>query len=132
MTGRPITLHLHPVTDPEVHAAIEGDALAHPEWADLQNRYGLLLLAGGDLDRAEAAFGRALATNPRYAWALLNLASVHAVQERFEEARDLLDRATDPVPGARCVASGWLAVLEGRPDAGERAVARLPERLQEC
>ena len=125
------TVRLVPLLDPEAHAAIEGEALAHPRWADVQNRYGLLLLGDGRPEEAAACFRRSLEVNPRYAWAAVNLACAFAVMDRFSDARVLLADVPDPAPGAVALVEGWVAVLEGRPAVAEAALRRIPQRMQD-
>ena len=121
---------LHPADDPRVYDLIEGEARSHPDWADLQNRWGLQLLASGEVDAARDAFSRSLDLNPRYGWAGLNLAAAFAMAGDPAAARSVAQDAFEPAPPARAVTEGWIAVLEGRADVGEAALLRIPPRLQ--
>ena len=58
-----------------------------PNYADVRFHLGLLYLDRGDLDRAGDELTAALAANPRYTRAALNLARVRFEQQRWAEAR---------------------------------------------
>lgn len=58
----------------------------HPEFPDLLNQLGLARSLNGDREGAVAAFHRALAINPRYVEARLNLAIVLNDLGRYDEA----------------------------------------------
>src|SRR5436309_4962667 len=63
-----------------------------PSEADHLAREGESRAAKSDLDGAGAAFGEALAREPRHARALLGLARVHAARKNDTEALTLLER----------------------------------------
>ncbi|NNF07805.1 MAG: tetratricopeptide repeat protein, partial [Candidatus Eisenbacteria bacterium] len=119
------------VMDQEFTSQIEADAASHPEWADLQNRLGLLRWAEGDLEGAIVAFEACLNLNPRYSWASLNMAGCLATKGEFSKARAAIIDAADPVEGAKAVTEGWIALLDGRPDTAEAAIRRIPPRRLE-
>ncbi|MEP7028476.1 MAG: tetratricopeptide repeat protein, partial [Candidatus Eisenbacteria bacterium] len=58
-----------------------------PNYSDVRFHLGLLYLDRGDLDQAGDELTAALAANPRYTRAALNLARVRFEQHRWEEAR---------------------------------------------
>jgi len=58
-----------------------------PNYADVRFHLGLLYLDRGDLDQAGNELTAALAANPRYTRAALNLARVRFEQHRWAEAR---------------------------------------------
>ena len=72
--------------DADVLRLVEAESERHPRWADVQNRWGLVLLLRGRFTEAEQVFGRCLDLNPRYAWAALNLAQCLALAGKFERA----------------------------------------------
>lgn len=67
----------------------------HPGFADVHNELGLLYHHLGDFDRARDAFRRALALNPNYTEAALNLAITCNDLGRYEEAQAACERARD-------------------------------------
>jgi Tfp pilus assembly protein PilF len=69
---------------------IEKEIEIHPGYADLQNQFGLLLLAKGEWMRAEQRFLEALRLNPRYREAVLNLGHLYLETERRIEAEEIL------------------------------------------
>jgi predicted O-linked N-acetylglucosamine transferase (SPINDLY family) len=82
------------------------DALAcgleHPA---LRNNLALSLDAGGDLDAAEAEYRRAIASDPGFVHAFVNLADLLVRRKRYREACELYDRALAQKPD---VAQIWL------------------------
>lgn len=87
--------------NPTLIPLVEADAQEHPNWADLQNRWGLVLLSENEPAAAVPVFERCLEINPRYAWASMNLVAALALSEESKLARKKLDEATEPVPGVR-------------------------------
>lgn len=118
-----------PFRDSEAAEELETEHGRHPRWADLANRVGLLRLTRNDFAGAERAFAAALDQNPRYAWALCNLAAVRALRGAAEEAHRILEAGPEPGPGARALTEGWLALLSGRPGAVAAVNRRLPRTL---
>lgn len=79
------------------------DALdAHPDYADLHYRLGLLLRSKGDLDGAVTAYRHAVEINPNYAKALTKLGlcltemgELDEAVEMFQDALDIDDETAD-------------------------------------
>lgn len=113
--------------DPDVLAILAAEAQDHPRWADVLNRYGTSLLATGKTEDAAAVFERALAINPRYAWACLNHLQTVALQGDVARARALLEAAPEPDPGAKAYVAGVLSLLAGE-DRSD-LLAALPREL---
>ena len=63
-----------------------------PNYADVRFHLGLLYLDRGDMDQAGDELSAALAANPRYTRAALNLARVRFEQHRWAEARACYER----------------------------------------
>jgi len=59
----------------------------YPHYADLQNHFALLLMAGGEMGKAESHFLEALRLNPKYREAILNLGFLYIVMRRWKEAK---------------------------------------------
>jgi predicted TPR repeat methyltransferase len=57
-----------------------------PEYAELHNNFGLVLMARQQLDDAAASYLRAIAINPGYAFAHNNLGAVYQNQGRLDDA----------------------------------------------
>jgi protein O-GlcNAc transferase len=74
----------------EISIEIEREIRIHPNYADLHNQFGLLLMAMGDSERAESHFSESLSLNPRYREAALNLSFLYVEMRRLKEAEDLL------------------------------------------
>jgi hypothetical protein len=68
-----------------------------PDVPAFQNAYGGLLLAGGELAKADRAFRRAIAARPDYPVALLNLARVYRQRNQPKEALAWARSAQDAV-----------------------------------
>jgi tetratricopeptide (TPR) repeat protein len=115
------------LVDPDVLAILASEAEDHPRWADVLNRYGISLLATGKTEDAAAVFERALAINPRYAWACLNHLQAVALQGDHARARALLETAPDPDPGAKAYVAAVLSLLAG--GDGSEALDALPREL---
>ena len=115
-----------PQLSSDVIGLFEAEAAQHPTWADIQNRWGLTLLASGRFVEARAAFEKALQQNPRYAWAAMNHAQTLALLGDGAAARIRLADATWPAPGCREFVEGFLALCEEGPFP-ETSWAKLPE-----
>jgi tetratricopeptide (TPR) repeat protein len=61
----------------------------HPNYADLQNQFALLLMVEGDMERAEIHFLRALRLNPKYREAILNLGFLYMETKRWKKAEEI-------------------------------------------
>ena len=120
-----------PDTWPEVSADIaelfESDAVQHPTWADVQNRWGLVLLTGGRFAEARVVFERALERNPRYGWAAMNYVQTLALLGDTDAARVRLADAPWPAEGCREFAHAFLALCEGQ--GLPEAWSTLPEQF---
>jgi len=88
----------------------ESDARLHPRWADVQNRWGLLLMTEHRVEDAAAVFRKCLDINPRYAWAATNLVHALGVTGRIDEARKVLEETPPPVPWLRAAAEAFLCL----------------------
>ncbi len=121
--------------DPEVLRFVRAEAEGHPEWADVQNRWGLALLATGKRARAERRFSHCLELNPRYGWAALNLAQCLALRGEHARALKIWEQGSEPAPGAKRAVRAFLAWRAGTPGEDERIVdalsdtVRRPDRL---
>jgi tetratricopeptide (TPR) repeat protein len=101
-----------PEVSDEVAELFESEASQHPTWADVQNRWGLVLLARRRFEEARIVFARALDRNPRYAWAALNHLQTLALRGDVDAARAQLDQATLPAPGGPEFARAFLALCQ--------------------
>jgi tetratricopeptide (TPR) repeat protein len=64
-----------------------------PKLAEAQNQMGYLAAHGGDLERAETFFRAATQAEPSYIGAWINLAATLAGEQRWVDARQVLDHA---------------------------------------
>src|SRR4030043_1157715 len=62
----------------------------HPNYADLQNEFALLLMVEGEMEKAEIHFLEALRLNPKYREAILNLAFLYMEMRRWKKAEEIL------------------------------------------
>jgi tetratricopeptide (TPR) repeat protein len=69
----------------EIERAIQN----YPDYADLYNQYGLLLVEEGDLEGAELRFLEALSLNQNYREAALNLGFLYIEMRRWREAESI-------------------------------------------
>jgi tetratricopeptide (TPR) repeat protein len=115
--------------------AIEAE-LANGERPESHVNISLLYLAQARVDEAEASLRTALAIEPGYVPALVNLADIRRAQGRDEEARVFLDEAVarEPRPAEAVHALGLLEVRAGRRERGlkllEEATRLLPDNAQ--
>ena len=117
--------------DTDVLRLVEAESERHPRWADVQNRWGLVLLLRGRFTEAEQVFGRCLDLNPRYAWAALNLAQCLALAGKFERSLAVWKQAGDPERGARDYVAAVLDLLDSRAEAGRARLDGLPGDLRD-
>jgi tetratricopeptide (TPR) repeat protein len=62
----------------------------HPNYADLQNQFALLLMVEGEMEKAEVHFLKALRLNQKYREAILNLAFLYMEMRRWKRAEKIL------------------------------------------
>lgn len=74
---------------PHLEAVLE----SHADFADVHNMLGVIDYEAGEPARARESFERALAINPRYTEASLNLAVVYNELGRYDDARRVYGRA---------------------------------------
>ncbi len=117
--------------DTDVLRLLEAEAERHPAWADVQNRWGLVLFLRGRLSEADQSFSRCLELNPRYAWAALNLAQCLAVAGNVPRAREILRRAPEPAPGLRAYVGAFMDLVESRVREGLAQLDGLPPELRD-
>jgi tetratricopeptide (TPR) repeat protein len=91
-----------------------------PNYADVRFHLGLLYHERGDLERAGVDLTAALAANPRFTRAALNLARVRFEQGRWAEAKAGFERVI--ADGAGDCAT-WIALAESHDRLEERAEA---------
>ncbi len=101
----------------EISIEIEREIRIHPNYADLHNQFGLLLIALGDSARAENHFLESLSLNSRYREAALNLSFLYIEMKRLGEAEDhlLLESRKHPKDGFIHHVLGILYLQAGRP-----------------
>jgi tetratricopeptide (TPR) repeat protein len=108
-------------------ASVARDEGAPDAVAFYQFQLGDLCRAGGQLDKAEAAYSASLAALPDYVPAMAGLAAVLEATGRRGEAIDVLERATARQPQPELIAAlGDLYAL-----SGQKAKARMQYRLVE-
>ena len=61
----------------------------HPNYADLQNQFALLLMVEGEMEKAEIHFLEALRLNPKYREAVLNLGFLYMETRRWKKAKEI-------------------------------------------
>jgi tetratricopeptide (TPR) repeat protein len=86
-----------------------------PEFADIRNRLGQVLLDLGDLDAAQQEFQTALEANERFMAARVNLGLAHYRKGDVERAREIWEQCRGQQPGNPQVRA-FLAMLN-RPQA---------------
>jgi tetratricopeptide (TPR) repeat protein len=104
----------------------------HADRAESHVNLGVIAAGQRNLSEAEAAFETAIARNPFFVPAYVNLAEVYRIQARDEDAARLLADAIERVPDAADLhhALGLVRVRQGRRDAAlgslRRAAALAP------
>src|SRR5262247_2482571 len=83
--------------------------------AVLSSAMGVTRREAGDLDGALADFNRAIALDPRSAWAYFCRGSILAAMGRFDEAITDFDRAVELDPQLRLLSLFCLFVFVGAP-----------------
>jgi tetratricopeptide (TPR) repeat protein len=68
---------------------IEREIQIHPNFADLHNQLGFLLIMEGEPEEAENHFLKALSLNPKYREAVLNLGFLYIEMKRWKEAESI-------------------------------------------
>jgi len=74
----------------------------HPQFADIQNKMGIIYHQTNRPELAAKSFEKALEMNPGYTEASLNLAITYSDQGKYEKAREVFERAAhfrDAAPG---------------------------------
>ena len=103
--------------------------------AELQTAIGQAQLALGNVAAAEAAFGAALTSAPKYAPAQLGRATLAAAKQQWKEALELTDSAIATAPK---LAEAWqlkagILAAQGQPDAAidayRKAIEAQPDSL---
>jgi tetratricopeptide (TPR) repeat protein len=117
--------------DPGVVRMVVGEADDHPRWADKQNLKGLALLLEARDAAARACFDRCLEINPEYRWAVVNRIQAVALAAGSPEARNALAEAGGLDATDRDLLEAFLALVEGAPEPGLRALDRLPRTIRD-
>src|SRR4030042_439190 len=68
---------------------VEKEVQLHPNYADLQNQFALLLMVKGEMEKARNHFLEALRVNPKYREAILNLGFLYLEMRRWKEAEEI-------------------------------------------
>jgi Flp pilus assembly protein TadD len=112
----------------QISIEIERENQIHPNYADLHNQFGLLLIAEGDLEGAESHFLEALSLNPGYREATLNLGFLYIEMKRWGEAERLLisEARKHPRDGFLQHALGVMYLQTGRQ---KEALARIHKAI---
>jgi superkiller protein 3 len=112
-----------------VLSEIRGEVQIHPHYADLQNHFALLLMAGGEMEKAEGHFLEALRLNPTYREALLNLGFLYIETKRWREAEKifLTEVKRHPKDGFLHHILGILSLQTGKK---KKAMARIRRVMQ--
>ena len=74
----------------QISIEIEKEIQIHPDYPDLHNQFGLLLMVEGDPGGGESHFLEALSFNPKYREATLNLGFLYIEMKRWKEAKEVL------------------------------------------
>lgn len=131
MNKSPFGDPIHAYIPQDIQREVEELALAHPKWADFQNRWGLFLLLEKRTVEALDVFDRCLELNPGYLWAAVNRIGALALAGRGEEAADALQTAPEPVPGTRAFVSAFLALLDADAERGLEQLTDLPAPIRD-
>jgi Tfp pilus assembly protein PilF len=73
----------------QILSEVEREIQIHPQYADVQNQFALLMMFEGELKKAERHFLEALSLNPKYREAIHNLGFLYIEMKRWEEAEKL-------------------------------------------
>ncbi len=119
------------VLTPEILHLLEEEARRHPEYADVQNRWGLALLLQGRLKEAQGALEESLRVNPHFGWAVLNLVQCLAVTGQVDQARKVWSHGREPSAGARAYVAAFLELAAGCLSEGEAQLEPLVPALRE-
>lgn len=108
---------------------IEQEVQIHPHYADLQNQFALLLMVGGETEKAESHFLEALRLNPRYREVILNLGFLYIEMRRWKEAEEifLAEAKRHPKDGFIHHVLGILFLQTGK---GKEAAAQIHRAIQ--
>lgn len=77
----------------EARPHLEAVLAEHDDFADVHNMMGVVLHEAGDLAGAQRSFERAVAINPHYTEAALNLSVCYNEAGDYERAREVYERA---------------------------------------
>ena len=112
-------------------SAAQAGAAALPEDANVQDALARALLASGDSQQALSTWRTLSAQQPNQALYHLRLAEGFAVNRRFDEAKNSLQRALEIQPGLLQAerALVTLAIQRGRPEDGLPIARELQKRL---
>jgi tetratricopeptide (TPR) repeat protein len=119
------------LVEPDVARYLENEARRHPDWADVQNRWGLLELSRGRVESATDIFAHALALNPGYKWACANYVQALALCGESPRARAFLHENECEDFGVKAMVHAFLEFLDGRYAEAEKALERAPESIWE-
>jgi tetratricopeptide (TPR) repeat protein len=93
-----------------------------PDYVEVYNDLGHVLVAAGDLDQAIASFQQAARITPQYAEAHFNLGNAYRQRMRFDEAASAFEAALKAAPDFAEAAKS-LGNLRSRQNKNEQAVA---------
>jgi tetratricopeptide (TPR) repeat protein len=101
----------------------------HPNYADLQNQFALLLMVEGKMERAEVHLLKAIRLNQEYREAILNLGFLYMETKRWKKAEEIFlsEAKRRPRDGFLHHALGILYLQTGRQ---KEAAARIGKAMQ--
>ena len=116
--------------DSSVLHMIQVDAEEHPTWADMQNKWGLVLMLRGDYEAAVTVFEHCLKINPHYCWAATNRIQALALAGRLDDARTAVQSADFGEKAVPFFLGAFLALLGGQKADGLRELESLSGPFQ--
>ncbi|OGP72818.1 MAG: hypothetical protein A2V86_08960 [Deltaproteobacteria bacterium RBG_16_49_23] len=108
---------------------LEGEIQLHPDYADLRNQKGLLIMVKGDLRGAKQEFLNALRLNTKYREAAFNLGYLYVETQRWREAEAIFlpEAKKDPRDGLLQTLLGIISLGQRRQ---KEAVLRFHKAIQ--